>query len=168
MASNRSSRLVVACTLVALSAIAYWYYNRPKAILLPIAAASSDRIPTASPFKAEAPIQEDASSTTASAPDLSAPVNPAVAPAALSRNSTNVATTDAPSLPKPAETGPTGASVDTYAAHREEVEGSMRMVAAHSVLRSPEVTNPDSAANKKILQEMFTKAVAQQAQHLSK
>jgi hypothetical protein len=40
-----------------------------------------------------------------------------------------------------------------------EIQASARMYAAHAPLRVPEVADPDSAANREILQAMVTKAI---------
>lgn len=40
-----------------------------------------------------------------------------------------------------------------------EVLGTVRMIAAHASLRAPEVADPDSAANREILQAMIGKAL---------
>ena len=45
----------------------------------------------------------------------------------------------------------------------EELAATARMYAAHAPLRSPEVADPDSAANRQILSTMVAKALAQPA-----
>jgi hypothetical protein len=45
----------------------------------------------------------------------------------------------------------------------EEVAATIRMYLAHAPLRTPEVADPDSKANKQILQTMVLKALAQSA-----
>ena len=45
----------------------------------------------------------------------------------------------------------------------DEVAATARMYLAHAPLRTPEVSDPDSAANKKVLQTMVLKALAQPA-----
>ena len=40
-----------------------------------------------------------------------------------------------------------------------EVDGTHRMIEAHAPLRSPEVANPDSTGNRRILQTMLSKAI---------
>jgi len=61
---------------------------------------------------------------------------------------------------------PPGAPVRAPAppAPADELAATARMFAAHAPLRTPEVADPDSAANKAILQTMVFKALAQPAQ----
>lgn len=40
-----------------------------------------------------------------------------------------------------------------------EVDGTHRMIEAHAPLRKPEVANPDSTGNRRILQTMLSKAI---------
>ena len=46
---------------------------------------------------------------------------------------------------------------------KNEVAANARMYGAHASLRTPEVANPDSKTNKRILQTMVLKALAQQS-----
>jgi hypothetical protein len=57
---------------------------------------------------------------------------------------------------------PAGSSTNT--ASSPEIVATRRMYGAHASLRTPEVANPDSAANRQILQTMVTKALSRAAQ----
>ena len=46
-----------------------------------------------------------------------------------------------------------------------EAIATEQMIAAHASLRAPEVADPDSVANRKILQDMILKALVRKARH---
>ncbi len=82
------------------------------------------------------------------------PPAPVPKPPPLAATRTPVAAPAAPVVPQPASPPP-------GAAQRAEVEGTSRMYLAHAPLRTPEVADPNSDANRRILQTMVTKALQQ-------
>jgi len=150
--------LLVACGL--------WWFNRSTPPRSPAPVAVAKPLP---PLEIPAETQEvkttvgEEKAATVSAPVVGIPAvpgvarpavpDPAVHPVGLSDHSAPVVVALAPA--------PAASSAPAHAA--DEQAATVRMYAAHASLRAPEVADPDSAANKRILSTMVAKALAQPA-----
>ena len=129
------------------------------------------RAPAPTPAHLAQPAPTDArpeSPSTASTPPVSVPT-PATAHSTAKASPapaapTPVAATAAPAAsPTSASSGTPGAPA-THADKREspEVTATRRMYGAHASLRSPELADPDSETNRRVLQTMVEKALSRQ------
>ena len=164
MKSRRSTFTLTFILGLLLAGVALWYFqSQPAApqpasvaqqpVAAPVATPSGESVSETSltpksAVAAPGAVTRAAAPAPAAAPIFTLPAEPA-SPASV----TPVAAAAAPVAPAP---------VDAKLASAE-VAASARMYAAHASLREPEVADPDSQTNKKILSAMVAKALAQSA-----
>lgn len=153
----KSRRIILAMLLVVVAGLALWRFQTKPAPLSPTAS------PASAPLAAT-PLRQITDGTDAT-PDVSVrPVAaPPVSPGAVT---TQLPESSAPHFTAtPVNPGTSLAAAQTSApkpqTQNEETAATARMYAAHASLRTPEVADPDSKANKQILQTMVLKALAQ-------
>lgn len=147
--SPRTLSLGLAALLLAAGAL-WWLLPRAPQTPAPVAVTPPVTAPAA-PLAEEAP---------APAPDA-APVAP-VGP--LAEETPTPAPVAAAPVPPPAPAPSAAPSVAAAPlAPADEVAATERMYLAHAPLRTPELSDPDSETNRRILETMVTKALAQPA-----
>ena len=150
MKTPRPTRLLLGIAALAAAATLWWLLARSGPVTVPVVAGPE---PVAGP-PAELAAPSVAPETVAPLPEAAPkPAEVAYRPAVVSvptpvpdqvRGQTVAPTTNA-SVPNPAV---------------DEVAATERMYVAHSSLRAPEVADPDSDSNRRILQTMVEKALS--------
>ena len=149
--SQRPVRILIGLAAVVAVGLGWWLFTRGGPSTAPLATAAP--VPRAA---APAPVAlPEAVAVTAS---VAAPTP--VAPAVVLQVASIRPPAQAPVAVAPvpvSEVAPAPAPV----AALDEVASTERMYLAHASLRAPEVADPDSETNRRILQTMVTKALAQ-------
>jgi hypothetical protein len=159
--SNKTAAILMTVAAIVVVGVALWLL-RP----VPQVHAAVKAVTAAQPAKSAPHVPPGATS----AGDLSI----ATGPQTTATLATAVAAVSAATIPKfPPSTSPavTPAAANQTApssppaivAPADEITASARMYAAHASLRTPEVSDPDSQANKQILRTMVLKVLAQSA-----
>ncbi len=150
--------LIISFSLAAilLLGLALWYFQPPTPAAAPLAQAK----PVAPAPVAQSEISSAGQgSAPALAPVTSAPIS-APAPAAIAQ----LPAPAAPPAPSASALQPFSSSaLPSPEPQAREEAATARMYAAHAPLRTPEVADPDSAANKRVLSTMVAKALARPA-----
>lgn len=138
--------------------------NAPSAIVAaPATAPTTPSVPVSSPPNSTpvAALPSAASATTAIAtPQSQAPETPSTADLATAHARPKATTPDDATPTKPTATSQaTATAIGNLPPRIDEVVGTERMIAAHAELRKPEVANPDSAGNRRVLDIMLRKAL---------
>lgn len=158
--SMRARRYLWAGVSVVLASVLIWWLRLEEPPIAPI-----ETGPTTTATAAESPV----ASTPVVASEVSAPVPTTIVKVDAPSLSVLTATSSAASTAVAAasqsnannrETTPVEDNAPESVKPIGEVEGTRRMYVAHAPLRVPEVANPDSEANRMILQSMVQKALA--------
>lgn len=157
----RAKTVSVVAVLALLLAAGLWLLNRPHPAAPKNYPAQSAGATAPTPAVAEPATTIAASPAGATAPVAVAqspsPAAPPAQHASAFQFSVPTAASATPS-PSPLTFTPTSRTQQA-----REVAATARMYAAHAPLRTPEVADPDSKANKRILSTMVAKALAQPA-----
>lgn len=160
---KRRSRILAALTLLVLAfaAIAWWLRRPPPPgkVRSPSIGHAPSPVPTPAPAVASVPPAEPLARQAAEFPS-SASVSSTAIPAGPRPTNPGVAAV-APPLPLPEQT--VVAAAPPQPVPVDETLATARMYAAHASLRTPEVADPDSAANKQALATMLGKSLAEPA-----
>lgn len=159
MKTPSRSTLILTLAALALLGVALWYLRSRVSAPLAAPLAQTKPAPAAArPKAASLAVRNEAvAPSPVAAPGPAMALSPA-APAAPPRNSPDIApiprSHEAPSpSASPAPTPRDAAERPT------EIAATARMYAAHAPLRTPEVADPDSPGNRRILQTMIGKAL---------
>ena len=166
----KSSRRTFSLTfaLVLLAGLALWYFRSkpaaPQAAVAQTPTASPVAKPRDEPFVAQQTLSEVGQpAPTAPAAEPQSALQTTTQPLAqLSVDQTTKPASPAAAKPDETRAQPYAVSAAVPQSHPEEIAATARMYAAHASLRTPEVADPDSKANKQILQTMVLKALARQ------
>lgn len=151
MRARRSKSLFLGIAAMTVAALAWWLFFRAAKPSAPVAQAPQPAAPVV-----VAPPSPVADATEAVAPVPTAPV--AMPPVAVAPVPVAVIAPSAvPAAPSAMPVAPPSP------ARFDEDAASRRMYLAHAPLREPEVADPDSEANRRILQTMVTKALSMPA-----
>lgn len=158
MSSPKNFRRAALLGILALTVAAVWYWAGRKpatpVVAEPAAPAAAAPAPVVvAPTTPAAPVSTVPALAGKTPPPAPVPATATVTPVAVSSPN--------PIVSAPVATAPaTAAPNDSQSA---EVAATRRMYMAHAPLRTPEVADPDSEANRRILQTMVEKALARTA-----
>ncbi len=168
---KNSRRWWVGGAVVALLGLAGWWLSRsarPAVVNhetgMAVSSPSVDAPAPSSLPNQPASEKPAATPTVASVPAPAGPAVPAVSTPPSSQVTTPVTLPEKSARPIDAKSdAETAAASGVIPRPTSEAQATARMYAAHASLRTPEVADPDSKANKQILQTMVLKALAQSA-----
>lgn len=152
--TSRRSLSVTVLLLALVAGLALWYFRTDSQPAAPMVTkpkpAPAVAAPASKPIEAQAEPAAVGQAKPVEAPQFSLP-------------SVSSPVTTASAQPAPATPAATPAAFTAQSSElsQEEVAATARMYAAHAPLRTPEVSDPDSETNRRILQTMVTKAIAQ-------
>ncbi len=147
MNARRNAKVLILMAVVAGTGLIWWLFAPEAPTSAPVATTSLVPIATVNP-----PVATAAAMSTPAAPVVQpgqmipVPMAPKVVPA---QNA----------LSPSAKIQPVVAPATAAAARNAEVVATERMYLAHASLRDPEVADPDSGTNRRILQTMVTKTL---------
>jgi hypothetical protein len=156
--TTRTKLLSLSALLALGLAAGLWWFNRPRPASGPQAAPMAQSAEASLPVLAPAAVPEPAASV--AVPPVATTVS-APSPASTAIATPAPVTTATSNPPSPSTVAPAAPAAPVQ--NSTELAASARMYAAHAPLRTPEVADPDSAANKRILGTMVAKMLAQPA-----
>lgn len=163
----RKKIIAITAAVLAILIVAVWLLlggSSSPATPTPSLATKEAKSPPAAEIVAESPVSALLPLNADGGDGAALPENSRVADRQTPAPVVNALRSTAVPTPEEEPTGePPAVSDATPEIARAEMLATARMIAAHAPLRAPEVIDPDSAYNRRILQTMVSKAIARAA-----